>query len=335
MPHFPGGVHFKPFLEISHPKNIFSLHKFFLFYRFVNVNLETLYLYCDVIRSNSFSLGAAAQQISQSAASQSVRQLEQELGVQLIDRTKRPFMITREGGIFYEACQEMVKCFEQAKAEITSQRSRIEGTVRVAVIYSVGLQDMGWYTQQFTSVYSRARIRLSYLHPDEVVEAVISDAADLGILSFPNVNRSLTVLPWHSEPMVLICSRTHPLAKNRIVTASEVSRQRFVAFDKTLTIRKAIDRALRVRGFRANIAMQFDNIETIKQAITTQSAVSILPQSSVAREVEEGILATIPLDMPELIRPIGIVHRRQKVLTPTTTALLEFLQKYRPGDRVP
>ncbi len=298
------------------------------------MNLETLYLYCDVIRSNSFSLGAAAHQISQSAASQSVRQLEQELGVQLIDRTKRPFMVTREGGVFYEACQEMVKCFEKAKAEIATQRSRIEGTVRVAVIYSVGLQDMGWYTQQFTSVYSRARIRLAYLHPDEVVEAVISDAADLGILAFPNVNRSLTIIPWHSEPMVFVCSTTHSLAKNRIVTAAEVAQQRFVAFDKTLSIRKAIDRALRERGFKAKMAMQFDNIETIKQAITTQAGVSILPRPSVSREVEEGVLAAIPLDIPELIRPIGIVHRRQKVLTPTTAALLEFLQKHRPGDRV-
>jgi DNA-binding transcriptional LysR family regulator len=334
MPDLPGDVHSKPFLEISHPKSIISLHKLTLFCRFVGVNLETLYLYCDVIRSNSFSLGAAAHQISQSAASQSVRQLEQELGVQLIDRTKRPFMTTREGTIFYEACQEMVKCFEQAKAEISTQRSRIEGTVRVAVIYSVGLQDMGWYTQQFMSLYGRARIRLSYLHPDEVVEAVLSDAADLGILSFPNVNRSLTIIPWHSEPMVLICSRTHSLAANRLVTASEVAAQRFVAFDKTLSIRKSIDRALRARGFKANISMQFDNIETIKQAITTQSAVSILPRPSVTREVEEGSLSAIPLDMPELIRPIGIVHRRQKVLTPTTAALLEFLEKYRPGDRV-
>ena len=66
------------------------------------MNLETLYLYCDVIRSNSFSLGAAANHFSQSAASQSVRQLEQELGVQLIDRTKRPFMVTTEGSIFFE-----------------------------------------------------------------------------------------------------------------------------------------------------------------------------------------------------------------------------------------
>ena len=296
------------------------------------MNLETLYLYCDVIRSNSFSLGAAAHHISQSAASQAVQQLEQELGVKLIDRTKRPFMVTREGGIFLEACQEIVECFEKAKAEIIPERTRIEGTVRVAVIYSVGLQEMGWYTQQFTSLYNRARIRLAYLHPDAVVEAIISDSADLGILSFPNPHRSLTIIPWHSEPMVFVCSSHHPLATRKLVTAPEIAERRFVAFDKSLSIRKAIDRALRARGFKADISMQFDNIETIKQAIITQEGVSILPRPSVNREVEKAVLAAVPMDMPELIRPIGIIHRRQKLLTPTTVALIEFLQKYRPGE---
>ncbi len=298
------------------------------------MNLETLYLYCDVIRSSSFSLGAAANHVSQSAASQSVRQLEQELGVQLIDRTKRPFMVTTEGSIFFEACQEIVDCLEKARNEINSSRKRIEGTVRVAVIYSVGLGDMGWYTQQFTSLHQRARVRLAYLHPDEVVEAIVSDGADLGILSFPSPNRSLTIIPWHSEPMVFVCSSDHPLALESKLTAAAITGQRFVAFDRTLAIRKAVDRALRGRGVKPEIAMQFDNIETIKQAISTQSGVSILPRPSVRREVKDGVLAAVPLDMPELMRPIGIVHRRQKLLDPTTAALLDFLKRYRPGDRV-
>lgn len=298
------------------------------------MNLETLYLYCDVIRSSSFSLGAAANQVSQSAASQAVRQLEQELGVQLIDRTKRPFTVTREGNIFFEACQDVVECLETAKAEINSEKKRIEGTVRVAVIYSVGLHDMGWYTQQFTALHPKARIRLAYLHPDEVVEAVGSDAADTGILSFPAASKALTIIPWRSEPMLFVCATTHALATSRTVSPGDIVRQKFVAFDRSLSIRKAVDRALRSQGVKVDVAMQFDNIETIKQAIATQGAVSILPLPSVQREIEEGVLTAIPLDMPGLNRPVGIIHRKQKLLAPTTAAWIDFLQKYRPGDRV-
>src|SRR5581483_6055263 len=287
------------------------------------MNLETLSLYCDVIRSGSFSLGAAAHRISQSAASQAVRQLEEELGTQLIDRTKRPFMVTPEGKKFFEACLALLENFEKAKAEITSQRTLVSGAVRVAVIYSVGLHDMGIYCQQFTTRYPQAKIRLAYLHPHEVVEAVINDEADLGILSFPLPHRSLTIVPWHSEPMVFVCHRTHLLAKRKAVGAKDLQDDRFVAFEKNLPIRKAIDKALRQRGAKVEPAMEFDNIETIKQAIAINSGVSILPKPSVTREIENGILAAVPVEMAELVRPIGIIHRRQKLLTPTAAKFLE------------
>ena len=290
------------------------------------MNLDTLSLYCDVIRSGSFSLGAAAHRISQSAASQAVRQIEEEVGTQLIDRTKRPFMVTTEGKKFFEACLTLIENFEKAKAEITSERALVSGVVRVAVIYSVGLHDMGFYSQQFTTRYPQARIRLAYLHPHEVVEVVINDEADLGILSFPAPHRSLTIIPWHSEPMVFVCHRSHPLAKKKSISARDLDGEKFAAFDRSLSIRKAIDKALRSRGVNINVAMEFDNIETIKHAITIQSGVTILPEPSVMREVESGTLAAIPLDMPELVRPIGIIHRRQKLLAPTTDKLLEFLQ---------
>lgn len=294
------------------------------------MNLDALSLYCDVIRSGSFSLGAAAHHISQSAASQAVRQLEEEIGTQLIDRTKRPFMVTPEGKKFFEACQTLLENFEEAKAEITSQRTLVSGVARVAVIYSVGLHDMGFYTQQFTTQFPQARIRLAYLHPHEVIDAVINDDADLGILSFPSAHRSLTIIPWRSEPMVFVCHRAHPLAKRRTISHRDLEGENFAAFERNLGIRKAIDKVLRQRGVSINIAMEFDNIETIKHAITIQSGVGILPQPSVVREVEAGILAAIPLDMPELIRPVGIIHRRQKLLTPTASKLLEFLQTRNP-----
>ena len=126
--------------------------------------------------------------------------------------------------------------------------------------------------------------------------------------------------------MVFVCHRTHPLAKKRTISAKDLQEQKFVAFEKNLPIRKAIDKALRQRGARVDGLMEFDNIETIKQAIALNSGVSILPKPSVTREIENGMMAAVPLDMPELVRPIGIIHRRQKLLTPTAAKFLEFLQ---------
>jgi len=235
-------------------------------------------------------------------------------------------MVTPERKKFFDACLVLLEYFENAKAEITSQRAQVTGVVRVAVIYSVGLHDMGFCTQQFTTRYPQAKIRLAYLHPQAVVDAIINDEADLGILSFPTPHRSLTIVPWHSEPMVFVCHRSHPLARRKTVSFRDLEGENFAAFEKSLSIRKAIDKALRQRGVNINVAMEFDNIETIKQAITIQSGVSILPQPSVTREVESGILAAIPTDMPELVRPVGIIYRKHKLLAPTADKLLEYLQ---------
>src|SRR5438093_1461154 len=248
------------------------------------VHLETLRLYCDVVRLRSFSKGAEQNFVSQSAASQAVQQLEAQVGAPLIDRTKRPFAVSPQGKALYEACRSMLAAWEQAKAEVAAVKARLDGTVRVAAIYSVGLHDVSRPMQQFASLYPAARVQLECLHPHKVVEAVINGDADLGIMSYPPSDRSLTVVPLRVEPMAVVCHPNHRFARRRLVMPADLNGERFIAFDRALPIRKAIDRALRQHGARANIVMEFDNIETIKQAIIIAAGVSILPRHTVQKE---------------------------------------------------
>jgi DNA-binding transcriptional LysR family regulator len=73
--------------------------------------------------------------------------------------------------------------------------------------------------------------------------------------------------------------------------------------------------------------MEFDNIETIKQAVQIGAGVSILPEPTVRREAEAGSLAAVRLIAPELKRPIGIIHRSRKLFTPTASKLIELLRE--------
>jgi DNA-binding transcriptional LysR family regulator len=296
------------------------------------MTLDMLKLYCDIVRLHSFSQGAAANQVSQSAASQAIQQLESELSVLLIDRSKRPFMVTPAGRTFYEGCQALLQGFDKVRAQIASARTQMAGSVRVAAIYSVGIHIMSDHMQRFMSLYPQAKVRLEYLHPHKVVEAVLNDEADLGILSYPPKNRALTVLPWRDEAMVFVCHPSHRLARRRVITASDLNGENFVAFDADLRIRKAIDRCLRQHEARVNVVMEFDNIETIKQAIAIGAGVSILPRPTILKEVGNRTLAAAPLAMPELVRPLGIIHRRGKLFTPTITRFLELL---RAADQAP
>ncbi len=295
------------------------------------MNLETLRLYCDVVRLRSFSRGAGANEVSQSAASQAIQQLEADLDVQLLDRTKRPFTVTREGRLFYEACRDLLDRYAQARARIASARTRLDGTVRVAAIYSVGLHEMSRHMQPFMSAHPQAKVQLECLHPHKVVEAVINDEADLGIMSYPPAVRGLAVIPWRSEKMVLVCHPGHRFAKRRVVMPADLNGEKFVAFDPDLGIRKAIDRSLKKANVRPSVVMEFDNIETIKQAIAIDAGVSILPEPTVGKETEIGSLAAVPLGIPNVVRPVGIIYRKQKQLSPTVVRFIESLRK--SGER--
>ncbi|MGH7416697.1 MAG: LysR family transcriptional regulator [Candidatus Rokuibacteriota bacterium] len=299
------------------------------------MHLETLRLYCDVVRLRSFSRGAEQSFVSQSAASQSVQQLETQLGVVLIDRTKRPFVVTREGEAFYDAARGILESWEKAKTEVAAVKARVDGTVRVAAIYSVGLHDMSRPMQQFMSLYPRARVQLECLHPHKVVEAVLTGEADIGIMSYPPAERALRVVPLREEPMALVCHPNHRLARQRVVMPAELAGEAFVAFDPGLTIRKAIDRALRQHSVRVNIVMEFDNIETIKQAIIIAAGISILPRHTVDKEASIRTLAAVHVAMPDLVRPVGIVYRRQKPLTPTAERFVQTLHEASDAPRPP
>jgi len=295
------------------------------------MQLGTLKLYCDVVRLRSFSRGAVANGVTQSAASQAIQQLEGELDVVLLDRSRRPLSPTEEGRGFYEACRDLLQGFEQARASLAAARQRVEGTVRVAAIYSVGLHDMSRHMQPFMSQYPQARVLLECLHPHKVVEAVLSDEADLGILSYPAATRALSVIPLRAEPMVVVTHPAHRLARRRAVAPADLGGEKFVAFDRALAIRKAIDRALKQHNVRVDVVMEFDNIETIKQAIGIDAGISVLPRPTVLKETGVRTLAAVPLAPPGLVRPVGIIHRRAQRFTPAVARFVELLQKAHPA----
>src|SRR5438034_232475 len=113
------------------------------------MQFESLKIFCDVARHRSFSLAAAANEVTQSAASQVVLQLERRLGVQLIDRSTRPLQLTPQGRLYYDGCKGLVEQYLEVEAAVRKLQMKLAATVQVAAIYSVGLGDMSLYVQRF------------------------------------------------------------------------------------------------------------------------------------------------------------------------------------------
>jgi DNA-binding transcriptional LysR family regulator len=290
------------------------------------MHLETLALFTDLARLRSYTRAAAQHRISQSAASQTIHKLEEDLGATLIDRSQRPPALTPQGRAFHEAVLAVLAAWERARAAVSAAEPRIDGTVRLAAIYSVGVYEVTRYLQEFASAYPEAAVQLECHHSHKVVAAVLSGAADVGILSYPPHDPELSVIALKAEPMVLVCHPQHRLARRKVVHPSDLRGEGFVAFEPGLMIRKAIDRTLRHHGAQIRVALEFDNIDTIKQAVVSGQGVSILPRPTIQAEVEMGTLVGVPIGIPDLVRPLGIIHGRHRPLTRTVQRFIEVVR---------
>jgi DNA-binding transcriptional LysR family regulator len=281
--------------------------------------LGPLKVFCDVARHRSFSQAAAANHLSQPAASLIVRQLEKRLGVQLVNRLTRPLQLTELGQTYYEGCKDLVDQYLELEASIRRAKAERAGAVHVAAIYSVGLGDMGRQVECFEALHPHVKVQVEYLHPDRVYEKVLTGIADFGLVSFPRRSRELQVEPWREEAMVLACWPGHPLTRRRSVAPAQLAGEKYVGFEKGLTIRRMVDRFLREHGAVVEIVAEFDNIENIKKAIQVQAGVAVLPAPTLHQEVEAGTLAALPLEGRPFVRPLGVIRRRQ--LKPGAAAL--------------
>jgi DNA-binding transcriptional LysR family regulator len=290
------------------------------------MHLRFLKVFCDIVDLGSFSRAAEANGVSQSNASQVVHQLEERMGVKLIDRSKRPFVLTPEGQRFHEGSRVIVQRYEDLEREVKSLHEAVEARLTVASIYSVGLAHMSGCLREFLAAHPKADVRLEYLHPQRVYEAVDTGQADLGLVSYPQESASLVALPWRTEPMVLVCYPQHPLTRRASVTLAELGGEAFVAFQEGLRIREEIDWAFEQHGVSPRIALEFDNIETIKRAIEIGAGISLLPEPTITREIEDGTLVQVPLAGEPLVRSLGIIHRRDRKLSTTAQQFIQLLQ---------
>jgi DNA-binding transcriptional LysR family regulator len=282
-------------------------------------------LFRDIVQSRSVSRGASLNGISQSAASQHLQELERRLDLALLDRTVRPMELTPAGKLYFELCRDVLRREGEFHAACEQFKDSVEGAVRVASIYSIGLSEMTRLRAEFAQRYPHAELSVEYLRPDKVYEAVLTDHADLGLVSYPESRRDLAVIPWREEEMAVAAAPGHPLAQRSVLTPADLDGVGYIAFDEDLMIRRHIDRFLREQGVEVRVVMQFDNVPMIKEAVALGSGISILPDRTMQAEIEQGRLVSIPLDAPGLIRPIGIVHRRRKKLTRAAQSFLELL----------
>jgi len=263
--------------------------------------------------------------VSQSAATQHVQEVERRLGVTLLDRSRRPLELTPAGRIYNEFCRDVLRREEDFCRALEEVKGDVDGAVRVASIYSTGLSEMSRLQEEFSRRFPAAALQVEYMRPDKIYEAVRNDAADLGLVSYPESSRDIAALPWRAEEMQVAVPPSHPFATRSAVEPAELNGCDFIGFDEDLRIRRELDRYFKSSGIEVRMLMHFDNIQTIKEAVALGSGISILPARTMQAEIAQGRLVAVKLNAPDLVRPVGIVHRKRKKFNRAAESFLEML----------
>jgi DNA-binding transcriptional LysR family regulator len=289
------------------------------------MQIENFKIFADLVETKSFSKSAKLNGITQSAVSQQARAMERHFKALLIDRSQKQFQLTREGQRVYDAAKEMLHTYEKLLSELQEMKKVISGTIRISTIYSIGLHELPPFIKKFLHDFPSVNVRVEYRRSNLVYEDILHNSVDFGLVAFPVKQRQIEVLPFRNDRLVLITHPQHALAKRTDIEVKDLTGQKFIGFDPDIPTRKAVDLIFREHKLEIEPVMEFDNIETVKRAVEIDHGIAIVPQATVAQEQKQGTLAVLQFKGKEFSRPLAILHRKGRVLTPAMKKFIETL----------
>lgn len=289
------------------------------------MHVENFKIFSDLVESESFSRAAKLNGITQSAVSQQLRAMEKHFNILIVDRSQKQFRLTREGKKLYDSAKEILYLYDKLNSELQEMKKVISGTIHISTVYSIGLHELPPYVKAFLGAYPDVNIRVEYRRANMVYEDILSNSIDLGLVAYPQNHKQLEILPFHDDILILVVSPEHPLADSKAVDIEDIAGQKFIGFEPDIPTRKATDLIFREAQVESEPIMEFDNVETVKRAVEINAGIAILPQTTVVREVAQGLLKVIPFKSKVYKRPLALIHRKGRVLTPAMRKLIELL----------
>jgi DNA-binding transcriptional LysR family regulator len=289
------------------------------------MQVDNFKIFADLVETKSFSKAAKLNGITQSAVSQQARAMERHFKTLLVDRSQKQFQLTREGLRVYETAKEVLHQYEKLLSELQEMKKVISGTIRISTIYSIGLHELPPYIKKFLHEYPSVNVRVEYRRSNLVYEDILHNSVDFGLVAFPVKMRQIEMIPFRNDHLVLITHPSHELAKAEEVPLQALAGHKFIGFDPDIPTRKAVDQIFRENRIEIEPVMEFDNIETVKRAVEIDAGVAVVPLATVLQEVKQGTLVAVHFKGKEFTRPLAILHRKGRVLTPAMKKFIETL----------
>ena len=293
----------------------------------MNLNLRHLEAFAAVARLRSFTKAARALYISQPSFTVQIKQLEEELGVRLLDRNTRSVSLTKIGQELAPVVDRLLHEIETIVANTKALSAKSVGSVTIAALPSISATLLPAVIARFRQQYPGIQFRLRDAIGRHTVDLTLADEADFGIGCVENGNGDVHFELLFTDWMSAVCAASHPLRRKKSVQLSDLACEPLILTGRDSTVRHIVDHAFAALGHAVIPVQEVTYMTTALGMVKAGLGVAILPSSALELD-EMRMLKVIPIDHSQLQRAIGVIRKPHRSLSPAAGTFLDTLHEH-------
>ncbi len=292
------------------------------------MTLRHMKIFTAVFQCGSITKAARELHLAQPSVSLAIKDLEEYYGVRLFERTGRGISATEAGKEFYSCSLHIVSLFDEMEKRLRNWDAI--GNLRIGTSVTIG-------THILPALLSRCRERMPQLtveafvsRSSEVEERVLSNAIDIGLIENQPESPECRAVPFMQDELCAIAAPSHELAGRGQVTLSELACYPFLMREKGSAGRDILEACFAVRQLSVKPVLESVSTQAIVSSVAAGLGVAVLPCLLVQKDLEEGTIIRLPLDVP-LRRDLNIIYHKSKYLTPNMKMFMRLCMESENG----
>lgn len=285
------------------------------------MELRHLRYFEAVARHRHFTRAAEELHVAQSALSHQVRRLEDELGIELLDRTTRSVEPTRAGTLVASRARLILGEAAALREEVDELRGLVRGRVTVGALMFGGELDIPALLAAFTEAFPQVELGLREGTAQRMVEGMLEGAIDLAFILEERPSDAFERLPLSSEELAVVMSPSHTLARTGPLRIGALAGQRLIGFEHGSSVRRLVDAAFERAGVQPEIALEGNDLALVRSLVAQGIGLAILPRTFAELP---GPPVTVRALSPSLTMVVALWWRRGRSLPPAARAFVEF-----------
>ena len=292
------------------------------------MNLHQLEIFYAVAQRLNISAAAADLRLTQPAVSLQIKALEKSLGARLLDRSATKLSLTQAGEALYRCAVSVLHAKDEALRAIGELTAATKGKLILGANITGGMYLLPRIVRSFKESYPKTEVLFEIETTDRICERVLQNALDMGVVGGPTEDRRFGVESICLDPIAMIVSPTHPLAKRRAISVRELNDHACILPAQGSRTRQLVERKLREAGVNPQVVMQLFGTEAVKKAVEANLGVGFVSGYAVERECILGELKVVKLKGLKLTRSMELIYRKQKYFSPVAQRFREFVHAY-------